>query len=94
MPGFTVALRGLAAPATAFSAWLVAVTFGVGIGLAAAKYLGVAVNSAATANKAEATARAVLLDPTADLGKSSPPSSARRRSSCRPATSGRARRSS
>ncbi len=48
-PGFAVALRGLAAPATAFSAWFVAVTFGVGMGLAAAKFLGVAVNSTDTA---------------------------------------------
>ena len=53
-----MALRGLAAPATAFSAWLVAVTFGVGIGLAAAKFLGVAVNSPETAETGRRQGRA------------------------------------
>ncbi len=66
-PGFAVALRGLAAPATAFTAWVVAVAFSVGIGLAAANALGSAVTSTAKAQLAASEAAAALADPGADL---------------------------
>ena len=93
--GFAVALRGLAAPATAFSAWLVAVTFGVGHRPRRREVP----RGRGELRRHRGQGRGRRPEPCSSTrpptwARSSPPSSARRRSSCRPATSGRARRSS
>ncbi len=66
-PGFHVALRGYAAPTTAFAAWLTAVAFGVGLGLAATHYLGVAVSSIASAEGLLVEEAKILADPSSTL---------------------------